>query len=39
MGLLTSAGSTARVLGPIMVSYIYDEYGVYLTFGIILITM
>ncbi len=39
MGLLTSAGSTARVLGPIMVSYVYDATGVYLTFGIILITM
>ncbi len=39
MGILTSAGSSARVLGPIMVSYIYDEYGVYLTFGLIIISM
>ncbi len=39
MGLLTASGSFARVMGPIMVSYVYDAEGVYLTFGIILITM
>jgi len=39
MGYLTAAGSAARVIGPIMVSYVYDAKGVYLTFGIIIATM
>lgn len=33
MGALTAAGSLARVLGPLFVSNIYDEYGTYWTFG------
>jgi len=39
MGYLTAAGSAARVLGPIVVSYVYDTKGVYLTFSIIIVTM
>jgi len=34
MGLLTAAGSFARILGPIFVSYIYEAYGTYWTFGL-----
>ncbi len=39
MGALTAAGSLARVLGPIMVSYVYNAFGLYLTFGIIIASM
>ena len=34
MGGLTASGSLARVLGPIFVSYIYQYYGTYWTFGL-----
>jgi ceroid-lipofuscinosis MFS transporter 7 len=35
LGLLTTAGSLARVVGPIFVAFIYRSYGTWLTFGII----
>lgn len=35
MGLLTTSGSLARVVGPIFVSYIYQYYGTWLLFGIV----
>jgi len=34
MGILTSAGSLARIAGPIFVSEIYKELGTYWTYGI-----
>jgi len=34
MGVLTAAGSFARILGPIFVSYIYERFGTYWTFGL-----
>ena len=34
MGLLTAAGSLARICGPIFVSEIYKEFGTYWTFGL-----
>ena len=34
MGILTAAGSFARILGPIFVSEIYKEFGTYWTYGI-----
>ena len=34
MGILTAAGSFARILGPIFVSEIYKEYGTYWTYGL-----
>ena len=39
MGLLTAAGSLARVLGPLMVSYVYNGYGLYVTYGLIMASM
>eukprot|EP00095_Tigriopus_kingsejongensis_P005987 maker-scaffold48_size466083-snap-gene-3.27 protein:Tk05987 transcript:maker-scaffold48_size466083-snap-gene-3.27-mRNA-1 annotation:"major facilitator superfamily domain-containing protein 8" len=35
MGILTMAGSCARVIGPILFTWIYEQYGTYLTFAII----
>jgi len=35
MGLLTTSGSLARVVGPILISFIYKKYGTWFTFGII----
>ena len=35
MGLLTTSGSLARVVGPIFVSFIYQEYGTWALFGIV----
>jgi ceroid-lipofuscinosis MFS transporter 7 len=35
MGLLTTSGSLARVIGPVFVSFIYQEYGTWLLFGIV----
>ena len=35
MGLLTTSGSLARVIGPIFVSFIYQEFGTWLLFGIV----
>ncbi|XP_045467057.1 major facilitator superfamily domain-containing protein 8 [Harmonia axyridis] len=34
MGLLTGAGCLSRVLGPVCVTHIYEEYGTIWTFGI-----
>ena len=34
MGVLTAAGSLARICGPIFVSEIYKDFGTYWTFGI-----
>ncbi len=36
MGLLTTAGGTARVLGPIVFSKTYQDEGLFLTLGIII---
>ena len=35
MGVLTTSGSLARVIGPVFVSYIYQEFGTWLLFGIV----
>ena len=35
MGLLTTSGSLARVVGPIFVTVIYEQYGTYLTFSLV----
>jgi len=35
MGLITSAGSLARICGPIFISYVYVQFGTYWTFGIL----
>lgn len=34
MGLMTGSGCLSRVMGPVFVTYIYTEYGTYLTFGL-----
>ena len=34
MGYLTAAGSSARVAGPIVVSYVYKFFGTYPTIGL-----
>jgi len=34
MGLLTASGSLARILGPILVSYVYEVKGTYWLFGL-----
>jgi len=34
MGLLTASGSLARIMGPILVSYVYEEKGTYWLFGL-----
>merc|ERR1712150_197638 len=39
MGLLMSSGSGARVLGPILVTYIYEELGLYVTTGFVVATL
>jgi ceroid-lipofuscinosis MFS transporter 7 len=36
MGMLTTAGSTARVVGPIFFTFVYEYYGTYITFSILL---
>ena len=33
MGILTTSGSLARVIGPIGVSFVYQAFGTYFTFG------
>merc|ERR1719341_371654 len=35
LGLLTTSGSLARVVGPLFVTEIYEQYGTYLTFGLV----
>ena len=37
MGLLSAAGSLARVSGPLFVGWIYREYGTYWTMGLPLV--
>ena len=39
MGILTAAGSLARICGPIFVSEIYKEFGTYWTFGITAVSL
>ena len=39
MGILTSAGSFARFVGPIFVTSIYNKFGPYLTIGIVVISL
>ena len=39
MGILTSAGSFARFIGPIFVTSIYNEFGPYLTIGVVVISL
>ena len=33
MGILTTSGSLSRVIGPIGVSFVYQAFGTYFTFG------
>lgn len=35
MGLLTAAGSLARMVGPMFVTYMYDRFGPQVTFATI----
>lgn len=35
MGALTAGGSLARVLGPIFVTFVYQNLGTYATMGIV----
>ena len=37
MGLISASGSLSRSIGPLMVGWIYNEYGTYWTFGFSLI--
>ena len=39
MGILTSAGSFARFIGPIFVTSIYNAYGPYLTIGLVVVSL
>lgn len=39
MGLLTMAGSCARVVGPILFTWLYEQFGIYITFSIIAATL
>ena len=39
MGILTAAGSLARICGPIFVSMIYKEFGTYWTYGLTAISL
>ena len=36
MGYLTAAGSSARVAGPVVVSYVYEKFGTYPTMAIMI---
>jgi MFS family permease len=36
MGYLTAAGSSARVAGPVVVSVVYKNYGLYLTVSLMI---
>ena len=35
MGMLTTSGSVARVIGPIGFAWLYETWGIYLTFSLI----
>ena len=39
MGLLSAFGSLSRVLGPIVVSYLYTNFGTYLVIGLMCASM
>ena len=39
MGILSAFGSFSRVLGPIVVSYVYTNYGTYLVIGLMSASM
>ncbi len=39
MGALTASGSLARVLGPLAVSSVYNEFGLYATSGLVVALM
>ena len=35
LALLTTSGSLARVVGPLFVTDLYENYGTYVTFGLV----
>lgn len=39
MGALTTAGGAARVVGPIVLSRVYENAGLYWTFGMLAIIL
>ena len=39
MGILTTSGSVARVVGPVFVSFIYEKYGTWLLFGLVALSL
>ena len=39
MGVLTTSGSLARVLGPIVLAWVYELFGMYITMGLIVIVL
>jgi hypothetical protein len=39
MGALTASGSFARVCGPLFVTFVYNYFGLYVTFGIVEVLM
>lgn len=39
MGFMTGSGCLSRVMGPVFVTYIYEEYGTIWTFGFTTVMM
>lgn len=39
MGLITGSGCLSRVMGPVFVTYIYEEFGTIWTFGLTTLMM
>lgn len=39
MGFMTGSGCLSRVMGPVFVTYIYEEYGTIWTFGLTTVMM
>ena len=39
MGYLTAGGSLARVTGPVVVSYVYKNFGTYPTIGVMVASL
>lgn len=39
MGLMTGSGCLSRVMGPVFVTYIYEEFGTIWTFGLTTVMM
>lgn len=39
MGFMTGSGCLSRVLGPVFVTYVYQEYGTVWTFGMTSVMM